>query len=275
MTELRLSPFNDVFKRVPALASGSVLPFLAFVIFTSAIPLIPENDALGFLLYVASFYTGVLWSASMYRIGLRRGKGYRSFLKDVTRLVAGNLLIYFAAGMILFFVALFIGLFSMVLAATTGADPSSGDGTDISGTMQALQDSGMIWLLYSLMATTAIGIGWFAIRLLTFGAATVSQKEIRVFQTWPITKPLTSQLLIRALILQVLPFAALFTLAEVICLLIGLPTFFRPDPSFGQGGMAISIAIHLIFLAPFWIIGHSFAISAYKQLEADFEDRSV
>jgi len=272
MTEAQTSLYRDVFKRVPFLATGAILPFLAFVIFTSAIPMVPEGDTWGLLLYVASFYTGVLWSAGMYRIGLRRGKGYRSFLKDVTRLSVGNLLMYFAAGMILFFIILFVGLFSMVLAATSGADPSAGDGTDITDTMQALRASGMIWLLYSLLATTAIGIGWFALRLLTFGAATVAKKKILVFQTWPWTKRATTQLAGAAIVLQVLPFIVLFGVAEVICGIVGLPTFLQPDESFGQSGLALSVGLHLVLLAPFWIVGHSFAISVYKQLETDLAE---
>ena len=118
-------------------------------------------------------------------LGAQVGAGVSS---DGWRSVAVYYLITFVFSLAGFVVALALIIFSVVLVVASGHEPSGVASTDTDASLQALRNSGAIWILYALLAAGAGVLIWFALRLTLAVPATLTAQRIHVFRTWGQTK---------------------------------------------------------------------------------------
>lgn len=106
-------------------------------------------------------------------------------------------------------------------------------------------------------AAGAAVLGWFALRLTLYGAATVATGEAHVFRTWGLTKGHLKTLLPASLVTHILPFAAGVAINTLLHSAL-------PDTAAGH---FISGAVGVLVFAPFLLAGHGMAAAAWTGLK--------
>ncbi len=253
LTSLLKNSFDNAIKMVVPSLPYAILFAFAVGYLVWAAEVLPESG-LGYGLFAAFafavLYAHSLFSASMYRVILPRQGTLRA---SAWQLLLAWLLLITATAIILFILSLFFSLFSVILIAISGYDPTEGDPTDVTGSLEAMRESGAIWLLYALLATALVGLCWYAIRVMTFAAATTSRAKVHVFRTWGFTKGHLKLLAPAMLILIVLPIGLL---GGVVSL---LPA--ATETSLARG---FSASLQTLILLPSAWIGHGFAAEVYR-----------
>lgn len=191
------------------------------------------------------------------------------------KLVAGSAKLALAYGLVamaLFLIAFMLGLFliifSVVLVIGSGYDPSQGGADDVSGSVQALRESGAIYLLYAMLFVAVIGFCAGLVRLAVFAPATVDAHQIKIFQTWPWTKHKILSLSPAVLLLQIVP----------ICMAIYFGRELRmygdqAARAIGSGDAQLgtfligfgATAVQLCLWMPALMLGHGLAAAIYKR----------
>jgi len=294
MTNADLS-FGSVFKESLTGARAVIVPSLPWLMLfafvagyrawlSAGLVGSQANFAIDVGLLLCTLYAGCLFSAVIYkRLLPEAGSKLRS---AALRLTLANLLLYMAVLIILFILALFLSIFSAVMVGLTDYDPSKADPSEVASSLAALQESGTIWPLYVLLGASIVGMVWFALRMIVFGAATVAAGKVTVFQSWPWTKRHVLTILGPAIVLQVVVFAVLFVAGEALTKALGVPstfmlTFERESTlsfEFGEvertlDQIGIGTAIRTLMLAPFWWLGHALAVVLYRRLAP--EDQAI
>lgn len=125
--------------------------------------------------------------AAVYRRLLNFPSG-ATILSGTRQLFCVGALVWIVIGILAFIAGLTLVLMSGVLVIASGYDPSGGDASDISGSMNALRASGAIWALYACLIATFSILAWFLARLSLCGAATITSGKVKVFEAWGLTK---------------------------------------------------------------------------------------
>ncbi|MBY9066802.1 hypothetical protein K1X12_07810 [Hyphomonas sp. WL0036] len=100
-------------------------------------------------------------------------------------------------------------------------------------------------------------LGWIALRLTLYGAATVATGEAHVFRTWGLTKARLKTLAPAALVTHILPFAAG----------VGLNLALNNALPDTAGAHFAGGAIGILCFAPFLLAGHGMAAAAWAALK--------
>jgi hypothetical protein len=223
---------------------------------------------------LVTIFTGCFWSATMYRCLLPEA-GTQSVFSDATRLFLANLSVYGLFFIILFLLTLFFSIFAGVLINASGYNPSeTGQSPDeVWQSVEALSNSGGAAILYGLLLIALTALVWLGLRLSLFGVATVAERHMTIFRSWPWTSQHVLRLALLWVSLQLVPWLILSLLASAVLHLGGISTvfaFYLGAPSvagpvepvvFG----ALAAAATLVF-APFYWLGHGLAVALYQRL---------
>ncbi len=111
-----------------------------------------------------------------------------SIVSDGWRSIAVYSLIAAFFALVGFVIALALIIFSVVLVVASGHDPSTIAATETDASLEALRQSGAIWILYALLIAGAGVLVWLALRLTLCLPATLTQQRLHIFRTWGQTK---------------------------------------------------------------------------------------
>ncbi len=190
-----------------------------------------------------------LWGAAIYQKLLPGDRSGR-LSKATGKLALASLLVYLLFFLLVFIAALFLILISVILVVASGYTPGNGSGA--SGSISALEASGAIWLLYALCAAVIVLLVWFGLRLILFGAATVTAGRVVVFRSWGLTG------------------GAVIKIALLCLVLIGSPAILSSlilELTSRMFGQAVMFAIMtVLFQLLFFLLGHSLAAALYRRL---------
>lgn len=226
------------------------------------------------LMGLIAIFTGCFWSATMYRRLLPEA-GTRTVFSDAIRLFLANLAVYGLFFIILFLLTLFFSIFAGVLINASGYDPSqSGQSPEeVWRSIEALNQSGAAVLLYLLLVVSAGGLIWLGLRLFLFGVATVAERHLTIFRSWPWTSRHVARIALLWVSLQFVPWLILSLIASGALHLGGLQTiftFYTGAPASagtaGPLGLAGLVALATLILAPFYWLGHGLAAALYNRL---------
>ena len=78
-------------------------------------------------------------------------------------------------------------LFFSLIGASLGAG-SGEPGQNITDMTDQMRENGTFWPLFVIFIATLFGLFWFAVRLMTFAAASATRGAVHVFRTWYWTK---------------------------------------------------------------------------------------
>lgn len=141
-----------------------------------------------------AWWDGLVWlaaaSVAAAYIYARRASTEPDALVPVQagRILAANALLVFFFSLVTFILSLFLVIFSVILVVASGYDPSSADADDVNASLDALRQSGAIWILYLAISAGALFYAWLVMRLILVGAATFNERRLMVFRTWDWTK---------------------------------------------------------------------------------------
>lgn len=206
-----------------------------------------------FLAAILTFLAGVELSRRVYG-ALMPGAPAR-FLP----LAHANLALYAAFVFIGFFVVFFLTVLPGILIQQAGQYQIDGD-TDPAVAQEAFL--AMLGTLYGnvflLACLAGAGVlGWFALRLTLYGAATAARGEAQVFRTWGLTKGHLKTLAPASLATHILPFALGVAINGAL---------HQALPDTGAGPFIGGAAGILVF-APFLLAGHGMAAAAWAALK--------
>ncbi|MFN3212078.1 MAG: hypothetical protein ACE37M_03155 [Henriciella sp.] len=199
----------------------------------------------------ATLYIHNLFSVSMYRAVLPASSGISHAAWKLT--LAWILVMVIAA-----IAASMITLFFALMGASLGVGTSD-DVENISDMTAQMRAGGTFWPLFSLFLATLFGIFWFAVRIMTFAAATASRGRVHVLRTWYWTKGHFRSLGPVMLVLVVLPLVALIYLGTQVS-----GAFIGAASSPIEAGLSAALVM-LILLPSAWL-GHGFAATVFELL---------
>ena len=216
------------------------------------------DGGMGFVVFsaltFATLFAHSLYSVSMYHAVLPASSG--KFRAAWKLSLAWILIIVIAA-----IAASMITLFFALIGASLGVG-SSDDVENISDMTAQMREGGTFWPLFALFLATLLGIFWFAVRIMTFAAATASRGSVHVLRTWYWTKGHFRTLAPLMLLLIAVPVIALTYLGTVLSTaLIGTPT----TPVFA----GVSSALVMLILLPSAWLGHGFAAAVFELIAPD------
>jgi hypothetical protein len=222
---------------------------------------------------VVTIFVGCFWSATMYRRLLPEA-GTRSVMADAIRLFLANTAVYGLFFIIGFLLTLFFSLFSGVLIATSGYDPSEGSSPDeVWRSVEALSNSGGAMVLYALLIVAASALVWLGLRLFLFGVASVAERHLTIFRSWPWTDKHVARIALLWVSLQLVPWLILSLVASGVLHAGGFDTVFsfyvgpQPDGSAASDiTFAALSAVSTLLFAPFYWLGHGLAVALYRRL---------
>ena len=215
---------------------------------------LPEDGA-GFLIFASlalvCLFTHSLYSVSMYHAVLPAAAGT---LKSAWTLTLAWVLVIVVAAI----GASMIVLFFALIGASLGVGTSENVETITDMTAQ-MREGGTFWPLFLLFLATLFGVFWFAVRLMTFAAASATRRGVHVFRTWYWTKGHFRTLGPAMLVLIAVPIAVLGYLAGIVT------SGWGDDPASPiQSGF--TAAVFMIILLPSAWLGHGFAASVFARL---------
>lgn len=243
---------------VPSMPYAGVFVLaLGILVWTAGV--LPDGS-LGFLIFSAlstlTLFAHSLFSVSMYHAVLPKTQDLASSAWKLT--LAWILVIVVAA-----IAASIIILFFALIGASLGVGASE-PGQDITDMTEQMRESGTFWPLFAIFLATLFGLFWFAVRLMTFAAASSTRGAVHVFRTWYWTKGYFRVLAPTMLLLVVLPIAVQFYVASILSNLF----FEAVAPAFKP---AITAAWTMFALVPTAWLGHGFAASVFAKLAQDPE----
>lgn len=199
----------------------------------------------------ATLFAHSLYSVSMYHAVLPAETGTLSSAWKLS--LAWILVIVIAA-----IAASMITLFFALIGASLGVGTSD-NVENISDMTAQMRDGGTFWPLFVLFLATLFGIFWFAVRIMTFAAATASRGRVHVLRTWYWTKGHFRRLAPLMLILVAIPILILTYLGTLFsAAIIGAPT--TPVSA------GLSSALTMLILLPSAWLGHGFAATVFETL---------
>ncbi|MEM5517817.1 hypothetical protein WNY37_12740 [Henriciella sp. AS95] len=221
-----------------------------------------------------TIFVGCFWSADMYRRILPEA-GTRSVISDAIRLFLANLAIYGLYFVLLFLLTLFFSIFAGVLIGSTGYDPSEtlDSSQAVWESIRALSSSGGAVVLYLLLLLAAAGLVWLGLRLFLFGVATVAERDLTIFRSWPWTSKHVSRIALLWVFLQLIPWLVLTLVATGVMYAMGFEAVFSfytgaaEDAEMSQSVMrAVATGLATLVTAPFYWLGHGLAAALYQRL---------
>ncbi len=219
-------------------------------------------------------FVGCFWSADMYRKLLPEA-GTRSVISDAIRLFLANLAVYGLYFVLLFLLTLFFSILAGVLIGSTGYDPSETlDSTEaVWESIRALSSSGGAVVWYLLLPIAAAGLVWLGLRLFLFGVATVAERDLTIFRSWPWTSKHVSRIALLWIFLQLIPWLILTLAATGVMYAMGFEgvfSFYTGAPPDADASRAIlrgvSTGVAMLVTAPFYWLGHGLAVALYQRL---------
>mgnify|MGYP001799342537 CR=1 FL=1 len=238
---------------VPSLpyAAGFIVTLGALIWAANVLPDGGSGFALFSVLTFATLYIHNLYSVSMYHAVLPAETGIFHAAWKLS--LAWILIIVIAA-----IAGSMITLFFALIGASLGVGTSD-DVANISDMTAQMRGSGTFWPLFLLFLATLFGIFWFAVRIMTFAAATATRGRVHVLRTWYWTKGYFRNLGPAMLLLVVIPLMVLTYLGGLVSgALIGVPS--TPTEA------GVSTAIVMVVLLPSAWIGHGFAVTVFELL---------
>lgn len=257
----------------------ATLPFaLLYCVVAGLVGAVVQTQAGGgwgaLIALTAVLVAGAVWSSAMYRrlmpeIGASLALGARL-------LGVANALIYMLFGLLVFILMLALFLITLMLAVGSGYDMSADQTESMETSLELLRTSGAIWIWYAIIAAIVGVLGWFAIRLLVFGAASVDAGAVRIFQTWGWTKGRLVTLALATSVLIVIPFLLVAAAQLPLAVALGEPMGWAPwavgygvseiqAASFGNitAFWGISAALATVPIA----FGHGLAVQVYRAVK--------
>lgn len=222
----------------------------------------------------AVLVAGASWSVAMYR---RLMPEISVSLALGTRLLSvANALVYMLFGLLVFILMLALFLITLMLAVGSGYDMSADQTESMETSLELLRTSGAIWIWYAIIAAIVGVLGWFAVRLLVFGAATMDIGAVRIFQTWGWTKGRLVTLAIASTVLIALPFFLVAAAQLPLAAALAEPMGWAPW-AVGYGVAEIEAA-PFANVALFWglsaamatvpiALGHGLAVQVYRAVK--------
>ena len=206
----------------------------------------------GLIALTAVLIAGASWSAAMYRRLMPETD--QSIASTARLLSVANALVYMLFGLLVFILMLALFLITLMLAVGSGYDMSADQTESMETSLELLRTSGAIWIWYAIIAAIVSVLGWFAVRLLVFGAATVETGAVRVFQTWGWTKGRLVTLSLASTALIALPFMLVMAAQLPLAALVGEPMGWAP--------WAVGLEVAEIEAAPFANVALFWGVSA-------------
>lgn len=207
----------------------------------------------------ATLFVHSLFSVSMYHAVLPSESGIFSAAWKLS--LAWILIIVIAA-----IAGSMITLFFALMGASLGVGASD-DVANISDMTAQMRETGTFWPLFVLFLTTLFGAFWFAVRIMTFAAATATRGRVHVLRTWYWTKGSFRALAPAMLLLVVIPLIALTYLGGLVSgAIIGTPS--TPITA------GVSTMVTMLVLLPSAWLGHGFAATVFDRL-APAEDQTT
>ncbi|ABI78561.1 putative membrane protein [Hyphomonas neptunium ATCC 15444] len=202
---------------------------------------------------ILAFLAGTELSRRIYRALMPGAKA--PFLP----LAHANLSAYAAFVFIGFFVIFFLMMLPGILMQEAGQYQLDKD-TDPAVAQEAFMS--MLATPYGAVFMLCCGVGaallgWIALRLTLYGAATSARGEAHVFRTWGLTKGHLKALLPASLATHILPFALGVAINSALHRAL-------PDTPLGH---FIGGAAGVIVFAPFLLAGHGMAAAAWEKLK--------
>ncbi|MEM9841786.1 MAG: hypothetical protein AAF767_04015 [Pseudomonadota bacterium] len=221
------------------------------------------DDAIGSLAFIGvvllCLFAHSLFSAAMYRASLPPHGG---LLAAAWRLTLAWLLMIVVVSIIAAIIVLFFSLFGTVLGVAMGDETAfeRGEVVDISEQMRA---SGVFLPMFLVFLLVLFWVFWFAVRMMTFAAASVSRGGVHVFRTWFWTKHHFRQLAPLMVGLIALPVIISSALGAAMISLI-------PSPD-GPFLYALTAILFTAISLPTAWLGHGFAAAVYTVLAPPIE----
>ncbi len=216
---------------------------------------LPEGGS-GFVafstLFFGTLFTHSLFSASMYHAVLPTRGG---LFGSAWKLTLAWILVIVIAAIAFSIVVLFFSLIGASLGAGSGTP-----GQDITDMADQIRENGTFWPLFVIFIATLFGLFWFAVRLMTFAAASATRGAVHVFRTWYWTKGAFAVLGPAAVLLIVLPMIAGFWLSGVLISAIS-----------SQMSLVGAGLVGALCQLPAAYIGHGFAATIYDHLAPETE----
>lgn len=200
-------------------------------------------------------------------------KGERDFVRDPARLFLATLLMAFLFAIILFLIGLFLVLLSGIMLGLEGFDPEAaqGDAGGFDQTMIAIMGGPSGIVLALLIVVSSLAIGWLAARLTLFGVATIAAKQIRVFRTWSWTKGHGVDLVIAGLLAVIVP--NVIVVIGYIGMEVVLSGRSFLDVYELDAWQTLTLeAFHFAIAWPVFLLGHGYAVAAFRQLNPEMLD---
>ncbi|MEL6694175.1 MAG: hypothetical protein AAFQ12_14260 [Pseudomonadota bacterium] len=257
-----LTPISQIIKQSLDYARRLTLPSLPYaLLFVVALGgliwaanILPDGGA-GFTVFsaltFATLFAHSLYSVSMYHAVLPSNTGK---LHAAWKLSLAWILVIVIAAI----AASMITLFFALIGASLGVG-SSDDVENISDMTAQMREGGTFWPLFVLFLATLFGIFWFAVRIMTFAAATACRGRVHVLRTWYWTKGHFLKLAPVMVVLVVLPVVILTYLGTLVsAAVIGTPT--TPVSA------GLSSALTMLILLPSAWLGHGFAATVFETL---------
>lgn len=174
-------------------------------------------------------------------------------------LAHASLAVYAAFLFIGFFVVFFLMILPGILMQQAGQYQLDKD-TDPAIAQEAFlamlaTPYGAVFILACLAGAALLG--WFALRLTLYGAATAARGEAQVFRTWGLTRGHVRVLALASLATHLAPFLAGAAVNGALHRLL-------PETPLGLG---IGAAAGILLMAPFLLAGHAMAAAAWAALK--------
>ena len=238
---------------IPSLlyAGGFVLALGVLIWAANVLPDGGSGFAMFSALTFATLYVHNLYSVSMYHAVLPAEAG---LIHAAWKLSLAWILIIVIAAIAGSMITLFFALIGASLGVGT-----SDDVANISDMTAQMRESGTFWPLFLLFLATLFGIFWFAVRIMTFAAATATRGRVHVLRTWYWTKGYFRTLAPAMLLLVVIPLTVLTYIGGLVSVaIIGAPS--TPIEA------GVSTAIMMVVLLPSAWLGHGFAATVFDLL---------
>jgi len=202
-----------------------------------------------------------LAGAIFYRRAFR-AEAQHQLLPSALILLIGEILVQLLFLILLFLMALLIVLVAGIFVGASGADFTGIETSD--ALVDAFQNSlslPAVIVLVALMLAAFLALGWIAVRLSLWGAATVFEGRLLIFQTWGWTRAEAVKLVVMALPLFVLPLSVAF----VLVLLVEARLDGVLDP-FAPTTVLLSEGLSWVVGYPVYLLGHGYAVAGLRQL---------
>lgn len=260
MTELPTFPnlVSDSLARTRALIVPSlpyaVLFAVACGVLVWAAGVLPEDGA-GFFpfagLALLTLFAHSLFSVSMYMAALDLDA---QLLVRAWKLSLAWILVLVIAAIGASMIILFFALIGASLGVVSGES-----GQEITDMAAQMREGGTFWPLFIVFLLTLFGVFWFAVRMMTFAAATSARGRVHVFRTWAWTKGAFSRLGPAMFGLVAVPIGVLTLIATW-----GVSAIIPVAQTTVETG--VCAALFMFILSPSAWLGHGFAAAVFAAL---------